>query len=145
MLAALPALALPHAFLTQTKLLRSLTIGSVLLLGLVIRLGLAPAPGFEYDIGVNQGWGRSAVELGLARSYVEQVDGNMLPNYAPLPIMLFAGAAAIQQGFFGGFEGDPLSYRMLIKMPTILFDLFTVVLLFALLSRWKGFRAGAYG
>lgn len=109
----------------------------IVLVGLFVRFGFAPSPGFEFDVGVNQGWGRSAFELGLARSYVEQVNNNMLPNYAPFTIMLFTGSAYLQDWFFGGFDNAE-TYRVLIKIPAMLADIITAIALFFFVKRWKG-------
>ncbi len=116
----------------------------ILLAGLLLRLGLAPLPGNEFDVGVNQGWGKSAVHLGLARSYVEQLDGNMLPNYAPLTLILFAGAAHVQHLLFG-LDAHPLAYRLIIKLPAIFADLLTALFFFFLLRRWRDTRTGLLG
>lgn len=115
----------------------------IIVLGLAVRFALAPSPGLEYDVSTNQGWGKSAVELGLAQSYVEQIDGNMLPNYAPFSIMIFASAAYVQKWFFGGFDDAPLSYLILIKLPAILADVLTALLFYFIIGRWKGWRAGS--
>lgn len=140
MIRFLPRLRLPRPQSTVSQLA---FLAAIVLLGLAVRLYLAPLPGNEFDVGVNQGWGRSAVELGLARSYDEQVNGNMLPNYAPFSIMLFAGMGHIQQEFFGGnFDDNPMSYRILIKIPAIVAELAMIVLFYWLIKKWKGPRAG---
>src|SRR5262249_46126514 len=61
----------------------------VLLLALTVRLIAANSPGHGHDLPINMGWARSAVEFGLARSYVEQLDGNILPNYPPAIVTLY--------------------------------------------------------
>jgi dolichyl-phosphate-mannose-protein mannosyltransferase len=128
----------------QRRLLTAAGLMAILGAGFILRLFLSPAPGYEFDVGVNQGWGRSAVELGLARSYDEQLNGNMLPNYAPFSIMLFAAAASVQKLAFG-FDANPLTYRILIKLPAILADLLTALCFFFLLKKWKGTKSGMIG
>jgi hypothetical protein len=61
----------------------------ILLLALTVRLIASHSPGFDFDLAINKGWARSAAQLGLARSFTEQVGGNGLPNYPPLIITLY--------------------------------------------------------
>ncbi|MDO8648672.1 MAG: glycosyltransferase family 39 protein [Candidatus Peregrinibacteria bacterium] len=111
----------------------------ILLLGLVIRFSLAPQEGYGFDVGVNKGWARSAVQLGLAQSYSEQVGGNMLPNYPPFSLLTFASAGWIYQTFLSpDFEMDHPTWQILIKLPAIIADLLTCLVLFAVVRRMKG-------
>ncbi|OGJ55665.1 hypothetical protein A3D88_02035 [Candidatus Peribacteria bacterium RIFCSPHIGHO2_02_FULL_52_16] len=121
----------------------SLILSTILMAGLIVRLLIAPAPGYEFDVGVNQGWAKSAVELGLARSYSEQVDGNMLPNYPPFSLMIFANVGHVYKAFISPeFDKSRLEYRILIKLPAMLADLGTALLFFFLLKQWKNKKAG---
>jgi hypothetical protein len=61
----------------------------ILLLGLGLRLSLAWHSGYEFDVGTNQGWGRSIVVNGFTTSYTEQVEGTMIPNYPPFSLLVF--------------------------------------------------------
>lgn len=115
----------------------------LLFLGLSLRLALAPAPGYGFDVGVNKGWARSAVLLGLARSYTEQVNGNMLPDYPPFSLVIFSGIGHFYQ-WFSGQPPHPESpgFHTVIKLPAIVADLSLALLLFFLLRRWKGRTMG---
>lgn len=113
----------------------------IIILGLVFRLFLAAEPGNEFDVSVNQGWARSAVELGLARSYVEQVNGNMLPNYPPFSLMIFAATGWLEYAFDPAFD-NAILFRTVIKIPSILADLGTALLLFLLVTKLWGKRKG---
>ncbi len=112
-------------------------------LGLFLRLILSPLEGYGFDVGVNQGWAKSAVQLGLAKSYSEQVDGNMLPNYPPLSLMIFASTGHLYQFFVSPeYDKSRVENRVFIKFPSILADIITVLLLFLIVAKWKGRRAG---
>lgn len=120
-----------------------LLLAVILLAGLILRIMISPTEGYGYDVEVNQGWAKSAVQLGMAHSYVEQVDGNMLPNYPPFSMMIFAAVGHAFQTFISpDYDRNLIEYRMLIKLPAILADLGTAFLFFFLLKRWKNTEAG---
>lgn len=117
---------------------------AVLVLGIVVvalacRLALAHKPGYEFDVGVNQEWAYSAVRLGIAESYRQQLNGNMLPNYPPLSIMVFAGTGYVYNYVFSPtYDLWALAYRYAIKFPAILADAAIAVSLFFIFRRYKG-------
>lgn len=115
---------------------------NILLLGLVIRLGLALEKGYEFDMSSNQAWGRSVVVNGLGTAYEKQVDGYMTPNYPPLSLALFGGAAHIYRFLSPDFSRDTALYRILIKLPAILGDLVAAATLFYLLRGLRGTKEG---
>jgi len=118
-------------------------VTAICALGLFLRLILSPVEGYGFDIGVNQGWAKSAVQLGLAKSYSEQVDGNMLPNYPPLSLMVFASTGHLYQFFVSPeYDKSRVENRVFIKFPSILADIITVVLLFLIVAKWRGRKAG---
>lgn len=115
----------------------------LLFLGLSLRIAIAPAPGYGFDVSVNKGWARSAVILGLTRSYTEQVDGNMLPDYPPFSLVIFSSIGH----FYQWFSGQPPTtaspgFHILIKLPAITADLLLALILFFLVRQWKGRTAG---
>ena len=115
----------------------------ILMAGLMLRIWIATSPGYEFDVGVNQGWGRSAIEIGLARSYVEQVSGNMLPNYPPFSLMIFAAAEyAYQKIFSQDFATQLVFHRIMIKLPAILADIGTAIVFYFLFRRWRSRQSG---
>jgi Gpi18-like mannosyltransferase len=120
---------------------------TIIVIGLGVRLPLATNDGYDFDIGVNQGWAKSAVQLGLVKSYTEQLDNNMLPNYPPLSIMIFSGTGYVYKWLISpDYDSSLLAYRIAIKIPSILADIGAAVILFFLLKRfrgiWWGFAAG---
>lgn len=115
----------------------------ILLLGFAIRFSLSWHPGYGFDTGVYMGWARSAVQLGLAHSYIEQVGGNMLPNYPPFSIMIFAAAGQLYQMFINPvLDVYAKSFLMFIKLPGILTDVLLAAILYGIVKRWKSRKAG---
>ncbi len=116
---------------------------SIIVLAFIIRFALAPMQGLDFDIGTNQGWARSAVELGLARSYSEQVGGNMLPNYPPFSLMMFGATGYVYRLFVSPtYDTSLLAHRMIIKFPAMLADVLLCLAFAVLIGRWRGRRAG---
>ncbi len=115
---------------------------AVLAIAFVIRLGLSWHGGFGGDISLNQDWSKSAVKLGLIQSYSEQVDDDvMLPNYPPLSIGIFALTGYLYQSTLSpDFDEQAPIYRVIIKLPAILADLVTVVVLYLILLPIGGRR-----
>ncbi len=129
-------------------IVRTALLAAILLIGFLLRMQFTPHEGFVHDVQTNQGWAHTAVELGLARSYVEQVDGTMLPNYPPLSLMFFATSGYLHAAFGDGtFDHENVEWRIMIKLPSILVDLLTAVLLYCLVRRstgeWGGLLAAA--
>lgn len=113
-----------------------LLLAMILLAASALRLGLARSPGYEFDVSVNQKWAKSAVELGLSQSYAEQVDGNMLPNYPPLSLIVFASAGRLYRGLIDAkFDIAAPLFDLWIKLPAMLFDLLTVIAVWCLLRK----------
>ena len=102
----------------QTRLL------PILFLALTIRLIAAHSPGFDFDLTVNKGWAQSAAQLGLARSYDEQLGGNVLPNYPPLMITLYWATGTLYKfALSPAFDALLPDYGIVIRFPAIVADL----------------------
>jgi len=123
------------------------TLIFTLSLGLLLRMSLAPSPGYEFDVAVNQKWSKSAVEFGLGPSYTQQIEDNMLPNYPPLSMMVFAATGWLyRETASPEFDIAAPDYDLWIKFPAILADLLTAVALFLMLrkqGRWLGVLAAS--
>ena len=119
---------------TQLRLL------PILFLALTVRLIAAHSPGFEFDLSVNKGWAQSAAQLGLARSYNEQVGGNVLPNYPPLMITLYWLAGTLYEFAISPLF-DPLlpDFNVVIRFPAIAADLAACIVV-AMVARRAGAR-----
>jgi len=110
----------------------------ILILGLTIRITLSPHPGYGSDIGVNGGWAQRTVEMGISEFYKTQGT-----DYLPVPIMMWAGAGHLYKFFVSpSYEILEPHYRIFIKIPAILTDLLTCLLLFFVVKKWKGKRSG---
>lgn len=115
----------------------------ILFAGFLVRMLVISHPGYGFDVGVYIGWAKSAVLLGLADSYTQQIDGNMLPNYPPFSLMLFNVIGDLYYHFVSP-EMNPYaqSFHLLIKAPAIFFDLLTAALLYGIVKKWKSKKAG---
>ena len=124
----------PQTRATQTRLL------PILFLALTIRLIAAQLPGHDFDLPINKGWTQSAAQLGLARSYGEQVGGNVLPNYPPFILILYWLAGSLYQ-FAISPPFDPLlpDFDVVVRFPAIAADLAACVIV-AVVARKAGVR-----
>lgn len=114
----------------------------ILILAFAVRFSLSWHTGYGFDIGVYQGWARSAVELGMAESYRTQVGGNMTPDYPPFSITMLTGFGHVYKWMFGNFDLSSLSFRMFIKLPATFADMTICALLFFVVRKWKTTRKG---
>lgn len=118
-------------------------------LALTLRLWLSPSEGYGFDVGTNKGWSYSAVILGPGKSYTQQLKGSMLPNYPPVGILSFYSAGWIYQRTLSpSLDIDAPAFQTIIKLPAIIADLLTAILLGLLIGFWKrnlwlGIAAGA--
>ena len=110
----------------------------ILFLALTVRLIAAHSPGFAFDLAINKGWAQSAAQLGLARSYKEQLGGNVLPNYPPLMITLYWLTGTLYKFAISPLF-DPLlaDYNVVIRFPAIIADLIACVVV-AMVARRAG-------
>lgn len=123
----------------SARFLNALALPLILAGALVLRLILAPQPGLDFDVGTNQGWARSAVELGLARSYREQVGGTMLPNYPPFSLMIFGAVGHAYKTLISpNYDTTLPAYRVFIKLPGIIADLLIAIIITAVIGHWRG-------
>ncbi len=123
----------------KTRRAQYVSLAVIIFLGLVIRLLLSTHPGSVGDMGLNEGWMESAVKLGIARSFDEQIDGVPLPNHGPVEIALYAASGHVYRALVSSeFERFYPAYRVFTKLPSMLFDLFTVLVLFFWGGRFFG-------
>lgn len=121
---------------------RGTTLAMPLLIGLSLcaHLSLGWHQGYGGDIYLNTEWTKSAVEFGVPRSYQQQVHPDvMLPNYPPLGIELFAMTGHVYKAFFSD-NFDASNFHQFIKLPAMLADLLTIIVLFLLLIPLGGKR-----
>ena len=115
---------------------------SILLFALAIRLLFVLSPGHGSDLGINQGWALSAARLGVVQSFQEQLNGNMLPNHGPLSIVAFAAVGWVNDALPQVFARHHLLLHAVLKVPSIIADVVTCLLLYILLRRARGRNAG---
>lgn len=92
--------------------------------------------GYGFDVSVNQKWSKSAVELGLGASYTQQLEDNMLPNYPPVALAIFATTGWLYRTMVSpDFDIASPVYDTWIKLPAIIADLLTAIALWAILRK----------
>lgn len=116
------------------------TMLPVLCLALTVRLIASHTPGHGFDLPINAGWAYSATQLGLARSYVEQLNGNVLPNYPPLIVTLYWLTGRLYKFVISSnFDVLLSSWGIVIRFPAIAADLVTCAVL-AQVARTAGMQ-----
>ncbi len=119
-----------HLRLPRDVLLEHATLAAVLCLALTVRLLAAQSPGHSFDMHVNMGWAYSATQLGVARSYVEQLNGGLLPNYPPPILMAFwLAGKAYALGVSSNIDPMSPSFSIAVRLPAIAADLATCIVL----------------
>lgn len=125
---------------------RICVLGMICIAGLLLRLSLAPLPGNGGDMQIEKGWAHSAVGLGIVPSYGRQLDGVMLPNYPPLSMEIFAFTGhAYRLLVSPTYRMDLPAYHVFIKLPGIIADILTSILLYILLRRTRGASTALIG
>ncbi len=119
----------------------AIVLALALFAGLMLRLWLSPAEGYGFDVGTNKGWSFSAVGVGVGRSYTSQLKGSMLPNYPPMSLLIFHATGYIyMKTLSANFDIDAPIFQSIIKLPAMLSDLVTALLLAVFVARWKKSR-----
>jgi Gpi18-like mannosyltransferase len=121
------------------------TLAAVLCLALTVRLLAAQSPGHGFDMHVNIGWAYSATQLGFARSYVEQLNDNLLPNYPPPILMAFWLAGKVYAlGVSGNIDPMSPSFSVAVRLPAIAADMATCIVLTRIARDTGAPRVGAW-
>jgi len=102
----------------------------ILFLAVVIRLLATPLGGYGHDLNINKEWGHSARVFGLVQSYKEQMNGNMLPNYPPLSLVIFTAAEYGRLWMRHGTAEAVPEGTLYIKLPGIIADVLTCLVFF---------------
>ena len=114
-----------------------------MIVGLAIRLFLAPLPGHTGDLSINQSWMDSAVLLGVADSFDHQVEMKYPPNHGPVEIYLYYASGRLYQKFISPqYDIVQPANRIFLKFPAILADLWICVLLFIIFRKTRSNAAG---
>ncbi len=122
----------------------------ILVVGLGIRLVIAPNKGFVDDILLFQAWSRSAVVNGLGNIYDSSanavIDGSEkfvpTPNYLPIYLYFLKFSGVIYQKFYSAdfFIDMKTPLTFILKLNGILFDVLTALAIFFLLKKKSNFK-----
>lgn len=132
---------IPIAGDIQSKSLTWRTLGLLVLIiavGAVIRLILISDPGYPLDVVTSQQWAEKGARYGLGHIYDSRYPG-WVPDYPPFSLFLYTGVGYVTHALTGSFAHGPV-FHALVKMPAILADLATTVLLFFVVREIGGVR-----
>ena len=116
----------------------TVVLALILSSALILRLWLSPAEGYGFDVGTNKGWSYSAVAVGVGQSYTMQMKGSMNPNYPPMSMLIFDTTGWIYMKTLSpNFDIDATPFQSIIKLPAILADLMTALMLCVFVAVWK--------
>lgn len=109
----------------------------IFLLALEVRLWLVPHLGYSPDINFWQAWSKSITKFGIINAYEMRTDNQvMLPNYLPPYLYVLGIIGSIYQNFISpNFELFTRNLIFLLKLPAIIFDLLTGILIFLILRK----------
>ncbi len=107
-------------------------VWAAIVAAIAVRFFLVPVAEHPYDMGINKIWLRSAVAYGVATSFHQQVQENLLPNHGPLEIALYGlsgiGYKALASPDLGVV--DPW-LGFFTKLPAIFFDIAAALAVYA--------------
>ena len=96
----------------------------------LIRVSLSGLPGYGGDLTINQRWAKSALHFGLAESYSQQLENNILPNYPPLSMIMFRGLGSIIRWFDPVMTTNTKLSIFLIKHPGMIADILVCIAIY---------------
>ncbi len=128
----------------RKKFLPIFFLALILAGGLCIRLFLAPTQA-DNDTYTYRGWMMSTVKIGLVESYVNQQYEPRLINYPPvIPLLLEASGYVYKWTVSPGYQVIDPTHMVFAKLPSMLADLVTCVLLFFLVRKFRNATWGLF-
>jgi hypothetical protein len=130
--------ALPAWLLLRRSRFRGLapSLLGIAVAALAVRLPLIGSPGYLGDLRLNAHWAKSAVLLGLGRSYLEQVNEPTLPNYPPLQLAVFEMAGRAYRWLLSpNYDVGLHDCAAFMKLPAVAADAATCIVLFFLVRK----------
>ncbi len=121
--------------LAQKRSTKRLRAFCLLFLALALRLWLAPMRGHVHDLDQFKEWTRVAVTGNLLTIYSDST-----ANYPPLVLLPLAGVGALYRLYSPEFDLSAPELTGLVKLPAIVADLLTVVLIYRLVREQWGER-----
>jgi Gpi18-like mannosyltransferase len=117
----------------------ALAILAIVVVGLAVRLPFLLSNGYPFDARLISRWAKSAVLWGVGASYVRQIPDTMLPNYPPVALLIFAGAGHAYQWLLSPvYDVDLPDCLAFMKLPSVIADVVTSVILFFVVRRLRG-------
>lgn len=117
----------------------------IVIVGLTIRLYLAPLAGHSGDLAIVQSWMHSAVEYGVPSSFDKQVEMKFTPGHGPVAIYIYYAAGRLYQKFISPqYEIRQPAHRISVKLPAILADLWISIMLFVVFKKTRNNLIGLF-
>lgn len=113
-----------------------LPMAITIVVGLAVRLPFITGAAYPFDTNLNSHWAKSAVVLGIGPSYLHQIDDTRLPNYPPLQMAVFAATGRAYRALLSpNYDLGVRDCVAFMKLPAVLADVATAVLLLVFVSR----------
>jgi Gpi18-like mannosyltransferase len=113
-----------------------LTLAIALLVSFIIRMYLSQFEGHGYDISLFKTWSRGVYYTGFAHFY-----NGIGSDYPPFYIYILWAIGTFYKSFISfSFDIDSPIFSILLKMPAILADIATALLIFLIVRKYGSFR-----
>ena len=113
-----------------------LTLAIALLVSFIIRMYLSQFEGHGYDISLFKTWSRGVYYTGFSHFY-----NGIGSDYPPFYIYILWAIGTLYKSFISfSFEIDSPIFSILLKMPAILADIATALLIFLIVRKYGSFR-----
>ena len=113
-----------------------LTLAIALLVSFIIRMYLSQFEGHRYDISLFKTWSRGVYYIGFSHFY-----NGIGSDYPPFYIYILWAIGTFYKSFISfSFDIDSPIFSILLKMPAILADIATALLIFLIVRKYGSFR-----
>jgi Gpi18-like mannosyltransferase len=113
-----------------------LTLAIALLVSFIIRMYLSQFEGHGYDISLFKTWSRGVYYTGFSHFY-----NGIGSDYPPFYIYILWAIGTLYKSFISfSFDIDSPIFSILLKMPAILADIATALLIFLIVRKYGSFR-----
>ena len=103
---------------------------AILAVAFIVRVYFIPAPGYERDVQLFKIWSRAGAEYGVGNLYDHE-----WCDYPPAYLYVFKTIGSVYRNFYPDYKEHTYLFDLLIKLPPIVMDLATALLLYFFIRR----------